>query len=768
MEGLYEQYEKYCPPLSAREKAQIEEARKERGIYDHKKEAEIGYNRAVRYLQEWRDKEMVYPDIPDAAEQFPGIDPKGCYTEIDLGYKSRVQKLLGACQSRPAPIRELTETMLDNMNMDILKNYCAKVQNYRMAQKLSPSRDAADDNVSMEERNRITLGGFQKYIEDFLGELEYINGLSDREPDWQEVLGNVGKKEKRRMAEILERRNLPATAEQGLKINFMDLDSIVAQKYFSNPLSLGKGPETLPKDVAKATSVDELLDSYASATADMVLNPAFSRGEKDTAGHLNRVDLIIVDGRTVGEILAERERKTPRKSNITMDEYRRQQTNEIVAAGLMAGKRVEAFLPDERGRIPREPIQITKSGYEPSPLKKVTLNAWERHFSKHGYFKEKAAKAAEYQKFMEARERVRLKNQSVLGSDMQNSASRNIKEMFFRKWVEDNGPIPNSMAGSFSTGRGALTTTTVCAMLNAGYSMEDILDPGKLADVKLKAGEQTANKMRADDKEWIAHTLYYGRKALIREMDRLADFDITDPELMFSERAAPLRFAATVTFDLSQEADRIKPQMLAEAERDTPGRGKQTLEEHYKTGDSAAAYVSTACKAMEAMARYSEAKPIDRSAMVGQIAKWEYAREIFAQRRAANPQARITGIAEGTEYLAVDSLVRTDSAFQEMDQRLRTDEDFAASVGKAISGGELGKRIKITFDSKTVNTTFQIDSKGIEKTAARNVRLQKTVQKNEAEEAEKQAEEEQKPQEKAAREKQKPREKAANTPGRRR
>ncbi len=99
---------------------------------------------------------------------------------------------------------------------------------------------------------------------------------------------------------------------------------------------------------------------------------------------------------------------------------------------------------------------------------------------------------------------------------------------------------------------------------------------------------------------------------------------------------------------------------------------------------------------------------------------------------------------------------------------MTTDEEFAASVGKAISGGELGKRIKITFDSKTANTTFRIDSERIEKAAARNVRLQKTVQKNEAEEAEKQAKEEQKAQEKAAREKQKAQEKAAKTPGRHR
>ena len=92
MEGLYEQYKKYCPPLSEREKAQIEKDKKERGIYSTEKETEIGYDRAVKYLKEWRDKGMVYPDIPDAAEQFPGIDPKGCYTEIDLSYGT-VEKL---------------------------------------------------------------------------------------------------------------------------------------------------------------------------------------------------------------------------------------------------------------------------------------------------------------------------------------------------------------------------------------------------------------------------------------------------------------------------------------------------------------------------------------------------------------------------------------------------------------------------------------------------------------------------------------------------
>ncbi|GFI64929.1 hypothetical protein IMSAG185_00522 [Lachnospiraceae bacterium] len=60
----------------------------------------------------------------------------------------------------------------------------------------------------------------------------------------------------------------------------------------------------------------------------------------------------------------------------------------------------------QTGKIPKEPVQITKTGYKPSPVKKVTLNAWERHFSKHGFYQEKAAKAVEYEKISQARERV--------------------------------------------------------------------------------------------------------------------------------------------------------------------------------------------------------------------------------------------------------------------------------------------------------------------------------------------------------------------------
>ena len=96
-----------------------------------------------------------------------------------------------------------------------------------------------------------------------------------------------------------------------------------------------------------------------------------------------------------------------------------------------------------RIRTEKEPIQITKKGYEPSPLKKVTLNAWERHFAKHGYFKEKAAKAAEYNRVMESRNQVRARNEERQ-FQLTEPVAAGMKNLFFQGWVNDQGRVPAS------------------------------------------------------------------------------------------------------------------------------------------------------------------------------------------------------------------------------------------------------------------------------------------------------------------------------------
>ena len=74
------------------------------------------------------------------------------------------------------------------------------------------------------------------------------------------------------------------------------------------------------------------------------------------------------------------------------------------------------------------------------PLKKVTLNAWERYFAKHGHYKAKAAKAAEYQRVMEGREQMR--SNCLSGTLAAHAISRNQTENLFsvnisRSWAAE-------------------------------------------------------------------------------------------------------------------------------------------------------------------------------------------------------------------------------------------------------------------------------------------------------------------------------------------
>ena len=104
------------------------------------------------------------------------------------------------------------------------------------------------------------------------------------------------------------------------------------------------------------------MEKYAGATADRQSAPLFAQAEGATRGRVNRGDLIIVGGKTVREIMEEKFQQGIKDGSIDAktDEdtwYKQnlnQMTGNIVSAGLMAGKRVEAFVPDRNGNIPKE------------------------------------------------------------------------------------------------------------------------------------------------------------------------------------------------------------------------------------------------------------------------------------------------------------------------------------------------------------------------------------------------------------------------------
>ncbi|MCI8529623.1 MAG: hypothetical protein HFH82_10805 [Lachnospiraceae bacterium] len=720
------------------------------------REVRIATERAEERLQYWDNARMIFPEDPEIVDKFPGIDPKGMFSEVDVSFSDRYAKLRGALCSRSQEVKDYVNTQLKALEgykgevgkcwMQVM-NDSKKVRIQQLAAKMAPTPESSR-YLEQEAENLMSNSVNIKRMNGLFHVMEYMTGLTDRRPTAQErnFMKNIGAELK---PDIERRRNDELVVPENVQMVFANLDHQIQQKYFSNPVTWKKGPGYLPEDALSEEAVEKMIDQYANATADRVISPLFHRVEKTSFGVIHRDELITVDGKMVSDILDEKFDEVCKSGKLEkgmdrtswLEANRSKMTNDIVSAGLMAGKRVEAFVPDKNGKIPKEPIQITKKGYEPSPLKKVTLNAWERHFAKHGYFKEKAAKAAEYNRVMESRNQVRARNEERQ-FQLTEPVAAGMKNLFFQGWVKDHGPLPDSAVNGISGTRSAYTTLATCAMLKEGYHIQEILDPKKMVEARDKICRETMDRLVAKDTKWAAEVCYQGHKALNKELDSLANFDITDAKELFSDKNRPFVFAAAVTFDLGQEMNHFKQEILEVAERDTPGRGKEAWDKVFEAGDSVASYVDFAKQAVKARSHYGEN---DEKKDLTAIARWEYLRGVYGEKRAANPGKPVTELSRTMEHYTVNLALLQNDTFKAFTEKVENEKGFGAGVRKAVLAGELGSYMKVGgFDAAKGSVRFQIETKQAQKTGNRSYGIQEAVEKNAAKEAEKEAKKQEK------------------------
>lgn len=791
MADVFQKYEEYRPKLSDEEKGLLDYAKEQEDKlfadetlerWEHgwinsegtrklspvrEREVRIAMDRADTHFQSWDNARIIYPEDPEILDKFPGIDPRGKYSEVDMAFSDRFAKLRAALGSRPREIQDYVNTQLravDRITGEIgkcwnrMRNDSRTVRTQQFAAKMAPTPESSR-YLEVQTENLMKNSVNIKRMNAFFHVMEYAAGLTDRRPTAQErsFMKNIGAELK---PDVEKRRNDELVVPGKIQVVFASLDNQVRQKFFSSPLTWQNRPEHLPEDVANGDALEQMIDRYANATADRVISPLFDRAEKASFGLIRRDELITVDGKMVSDILNERfdqewnsgklEQGMSRSS--WLEANRVKMTNDIVSAGLMAGKRVEAFVPDKNGKIPKEPVQFTKAGYEPSPLKKVTLNAWERHFAKHGYYREKAAKAAEYNRVMEARNKVQVRNEERK-FQLKEPGTTGMKNFFFQGWVKDHGPLPDSAVNGISGSRSAYTTLATCAMLKEGYHIEEILDPKQMAEARERICRETMDRLVAKDTKWAAEVCYEGHKALNKEMDVLGNFDITDQKELFSDKHRAFMYAATVTFDLGQEMKHFKQDILEVAEHDALGGGKEAWNEVFEAGDSVASYVDAAKSAMKARSHYGE---IDTKRDFTAIAKWEYLRGLYGEKRAANPEKPITELGRTKEHYTVNVALMSNDSFQAFTEKVENDKGFEAGVRKAVLSGELGSCMKVkNFDAVKGSVQFRIETKQAQKTGSRSHGIQEAVDKNDAKEAEKEAKKEAKEQEKEAQKAQK-------------
>ena len=745
MPTVFEQYAPYRPAVTAEERETLDEARRnqdtiladpdvrrwEWGWLDgegrlapyplQQNQIQIALDRARSQLRLWGMDPALFPVERGTTACFPGVDPKGKGCEVDMAFAQRRARLEAALSSRPPEVRAYVERQLKDMsNRDTpmgdawanMKYECYDIRTVTLAARLAVTEETSqwllEDARARKGKSAITK------VDGVLNVLEYLSGLTDRKPTPQE---------RALMAELKapvaagaeHHRSDSLTAPQSIAVEFEDFDHQVQQEFFCNPRNWGKGPEHMPEDMVNLDAALGAVSRYSKATADRVISPLFEAMEHKTSGVISRGDLVTVDGETVREKMCE-DYVAAGKDLKAFDSFYhqnvREATDSYVSAALMAGKRVEAFVPDSQGRIPEEPTQITRAGYEPTPLHKATLNAWQRHFAKYGYCQEKAARADEYRRVMEARERVKSTNLSAQLT-MDGGDKDYVKEQFFGDWSREHGPLPTKVPDGFSVHRSALTTFAVCHLAAQGHSIEAIHAPTQLQAEKQAAGKVVMERLLAGDTDWAAETLLQGQEYLLADIDRLtADMDFSDDRQILNSANRPLFFAASTAFDASQEERHCREAVNAAAERLYPGRGKEAYDRITSGVNATSAFFSAAHLSLGHINDLSvgSVHKIEADLTIDRILSYAAAKQVFAKKRAAvpgRPMSRHMGLNGMPECYAYGCLVKSKEREALVDL-VKQGGAAQCSVGREAQCGRLQARFRIRTDPNMEELDFHL------------------------------------------------------------
>ncbi len=706
MPTIYEEYAPYRPELTAGEQEMIDTSPDLRQV-----EMRIGMDRAEEQLRDW-----PYPESQDTFEKFPGIDPRGKVCDVDMGFFERFTRLQATLPSRPPEVREYIGGVLDQLkdrkstlsqSWTAMTDDCITIRLINRGAKLAPTAEASEEMLQDAARRSTEMASIQR-IDGFLNAMEYAAGISDKVPD-ERARNFLDNKLKAPIpAKVEAVRTVSNVTPSTLTVNFQNFDHIMAQQFCSNPKNWGKSPKDMPPDLAESIKSLPLIYRYAPATVDRALQPVFEKIEdmpgKQITDYLDRGGLITVDGKTVRSMMEESYKGDPENFTDWYRENVREMTNRFVSSGLMSGKRVEALIPDAKGKFPKEPVQITKSGYEPSPLKKVTLNAWERYFAKHGHYKAKAAKAAEYQRVMEGREQMR--SNCLSGTLAAHAISRNQTEnLFFSEYKQELGGRTdvklNTMvvdkgieySAHFRLSRSAPVSTCICYLAAQGHSIQDIMNPDKLQVERQAAGKLYMEKAIAKDNNWLGETCFHGIEALTKQVREIfSQCDLTNREstLAVMPEAEP---ALSAMFDSYQEKDGVLEAFYLAAEKEHPGKGVEYANHMCDTATGASNFGDVIKHELSGYMALANPNETDTLRPLSQIVEGAGMREIMKSSSEPDPLRRIDLLTLGT----ITRAGGLNSSIRDMAKRLNKDPAARRAVAHLAYSGQFQDKVHISI-----------------------------------------------------------------------
>lgn len=550
-----------------------------------------------------------FPEDEDIWRRFPDVDPRGHYSEMELSFVRRKERIEALLQMRSEETRFAVKTLMDGAAFKEIERRMqevAKVQRrYTRAEKL------ADHSVQMQMHTTVAaLTGsavpatvwekgqqVQRYpvvdMEKAITGLEYLVGIrrGPLTPDVQQFFQKEFSFDLAK-ADLAQFRTLVRPSE--MVFRYPDFESQCAQRNFSKPEYWDRSTFDVPP--LHGTEMDEQRFAYSVGTAMKTLDTMFgdaerlevetvqkqtARGTEQYERHAyDRADLLIIGGKTAREILAEEYAAGTLKGQYEADStrtfkdfqdfydvYGHEAVADLVGNAMLSGEHVEAFIPHGKGGVfaKGEPVQLTQMGFERSKLSKVELNGWEKFWNRFGFFKEKKALADEYASFTAARERVKLNNLAVKAQVLADTAkaisgtSAQSKREFF-----GDQPLPKNIElhRKYNAERSAMVSFAAMKLIIDGYPIEKVFDPAALQAEKLAAGNAVLKMFRdTDDIQAEAKFFRDAATAFPAALNKfVADHPMPDGDVLAFTRSEfiPLRRACAAAFDLSQEVLRAR------------------------------------------------------------------------------------------------------------------------------------------------------------------------------------------------------------------
>ena len=235
-----QQYAAFRPELTAEQRERLIGAENRTEAYGR-----IAIEEANRQLAA-SSGEFALPDEPDVCLRYPGVDPKGMYSSIDLKIAWRTQRLDAVMNLREKDVRELVRGVLGLPSvMELLKNLKHLAMRHRVftrAEKLCHD-EAAVDSLHIQVR-KLEVDPVVAEADIVMQGLEYLLGIREGNPPeeverfYRERLG---------VEFTQEQRDAGRRSAQPEEVNayFADFDNVLLQALFSMPENWGLAIEDL-------------------------------------------------------------------------------------------------------------------------------------------------------------------------------------------------------------------------------------------------------------------------------------------------------------------------------------------------------------------------------------------------------------------------------------------------------------------------------------------------------------------------------------------